>query len=258
MKKKFLIVAIAATLFTYSQNSFAIFGGGGKNPMSEILEIVKRMETNQITMKLEDIEQTLKQAQMIENQLKNMMNLEEALTTGQLAELQKNFGTLMSIQNSVKSKINDYTNFQSQFKQVFTDFKDFKNLTPDQYIDHANKLLNHSRNAMEDGLRLATGMKDTTKLSSDTMRVQSVMQAANSAVGQQQVMQAGVQMASMQVEVLTDMRTLFAESLNAQSTYVMQKVQEEKINEERFDSYLDKTEGTTTVPNSRFYKIIGK
>lgn len=240
MKKRFLIAAIAATLFTYSQSSFALFGGGGKNPMSEILEIIKRMETNQITMKLEDIEQTLKQAQMLENQLKNMMNLEEALTTGQLAELQKNFGQLMNIQNTVKSKINDYSNFQGQFKQVFTDFKDFKNLTPDQYIDHANKLLDHSRNTMEDSLKLATGMKDTSKLSSDTMRVQTVMQAANSAVGQQQVMQAGVQMASMQVEVLSEMRTLFAESLNAQSTYILKKIQEEKMAQEEAEAMRKK------------------
>lgn len=236
MKKKFLLAAIAATLFTYSQNGFALFGGGGSSGIGKLVSIVERMETNQITMKLEDIEQTLKQAQMIENQLKNMMNLDVALTTGQLGELQKNFGTLMNIQNSIKSNINDYSNFQGQFKQVFTDFKDFKNLTPEQYITHANKLLDHSRNTMEDGLRLATGMKDTSKLSSDAMRIQTVMQAANGAVGQQQVMQAGVQMASMQVEVLTDMRTLFAESLNAQSTYVMQKVQEEKMTQEEAEA----------------------
>lgn len=237
-KKNFLIYLFV--FFILNISSFALFGGGGKNPMSEILEIVKRMETNQITMKLEDIEQTLKQAQMIENQLKNMMNLDAALTTGQLAELQKNFGTLMNIQNSVKSKINDYSNFQNQFKSVFTDFTDFKNLTPDEYISHANKLLNHSRNAMEDGLRLATGMKDTSKLSSDAMRVQAIMNATNSAVGQQQVMQAGVQMASMQVEVLTDMRTLFAESLNAQSQYTMKQIQDEKLSYEHTES-LKKT-----------------
>lgn len=252
MGKKFLFYLFG--FFILNISSFALFGGGGKNPMSEILEIVKRMETNQITMKLEDIEQTLKQAQMIENQLKNMMNLDETLTTGQLAELQKNFGTLMNIQNGVKSKINDYSNFQSQFKSVFTDFTDFKNLTPDEYISHANKLLNHSRNAMEDGLRLATGMKDTSKLSSDAMRVQAIMNATNSAVGQQQVMQAGVQMASMQVEVLTDMRTLFAESLNAQAQYTMKQIQDEKLSYEHTEALNTTTD--VSGKNTNIIKIL--
>ena len=59
------------------------------------------------------------------------------------------------------------------------------------------------------------------------------MTAANSAEGQQQVLQATAAMAGHQIEVLSELKVLMAHSLKVQSAAIMEEVQKEALETER-------------------------
>lgn len=232
MKKLKVIILCIFTIF--STSTFALFGGGGSG-IGKLVGIVTKISDTQIQMQLEQIEQGLNQLEMISNQVKNMQSIDGALAASQLAGLQTAFQSMLNIQNNFTSSLNNYKDFQNSFKQVYTDFKDFKNLTPDDYIEQANKILIQTRNIAEDSLK-AAGVVNADKLNNDAQRVRALMSQTNSLQGQKAVLQAGVGMAAMQYEALTDMKILLSQSLNAQNAYVMKQVQQEQLASEEFEA----------------------
>ena len=255
MKKKFFLIAALISL-SLSTPTFSLFGGGGSSGIGKLVGIVTKISDTQIQMQLEQIQQGLNQLEMLSNQMKNMANIDGVLATSQLTGLQQAFQSMLNIQNNMTSQINNYKDFQTSFKQVYTDFKDFKNLTPDDYLFQANKILTQTRNIAEDSMKTA-GVVNADKLMNDAQRVRALMSRTNSLEGQKAVLQAGVGMAAMQYEVLTDLKLLMSQSLNAQNAYVMKQVQEEELTRQEFEA------GRGVEPNinnksSGVFKLINK
>lgn len=225
MKRK---ICLIGGFILLSISSFGLFGGGGSSGIGKLVTIVERMETNQIAMKLDQLKQ-------LEADLRNMANLGTELTTGQLQQLQNGLKFVMDTQYAVQSQINDYKNFQNQFKNVYNDFTDFKNLSPDDYILQADRLLNNTKNIMQDGMKMV-GLANPEKIGNDAQRVRAIMSAANSAEGQQQVLQATATMAGHQIEVLSELKVLMAHSLKVQSAAIMEEVQKEALYKAQEDS----------------------
>ncbi|MHD0319043.1 TrbJ/VirB5 family protein [Fusobacterium sp. THCT1E2] len=241
MKRKICLIGGFILLYI---SSFALFGGGGSSGIGKLVSIVERMETNQIAMKLDQLKQ-------LEADLRNMANLGTELTTGQLQQLQNGLKFVMDTQYAVQSQINDYKNFQNQFKNVYNDFVDFKNLSPDDYILQADRLLNNTKNIMQDGMKMV-GLANPEKIGNDAQRVRQIMTAANSAEGQQQVLQATAAMAGHQIEVLSELKVLMAHSLKVQSAAIMEEIQKEALETERVKALAN--------PNNKikqFNKTIG-
>ena len=253
MKKiKIMILCIFTIFSTYT---FSLFGGGGSG-VGKLVGIVTKISDTQIQMQMEQIQQWLNQLEMLSNQMKNMASIDGVLATSQLTGLQQAFQSMLNIQNNLTSQINNYTDFQTSFKQIYTDFKDFKNLTPDDYLAQANKILVKTKNIAEDSMRTA-GVVNADKLMNDAQRVRALMSRTNSLEGQKAVLQAGVGMAAMQYEALTDLKLLMAQSLNAQNAYVMKQVQQEELTRQEFEA------GRGVEPNiegksSGVFKLINK
>lgn len=176
-----------------------------------------------------------------------MLSIDGALAASQLMGLQNSFQTIINIQNQVSSKINDFNNFQNQFKSVYTEFESLKNLSPDQYIAQANKILAQSRNVVEDGLR-AVGIANPQQMQNDAQRVKALMSAANTIPGQKAAIQANVQMAGMSYQVLNDLKLLFSQSLATQSTAMMTEIQKEQMAREEAEALLN---GKINVDNKK-------
>ena len=254
MKKKFFLIAALISL-SLSTPTFSLFGGGGSG-VGKLVGIVTKISDTQIQMQMEQIQQGLNQLEMLSNQMKNMASIDGVLATSQLTGLQQAFQSMLNIQNNLTSQINNYTDFQTSFKQIYTDFKDFKNLTPDDYLAQANKILVKTKNIAEDSMRTA-GVVNADKLMNDAQRVRALMSRTNSLEGQKAVLQAGVGMAAMQYEALTDLKLLMAQSLNAQNAYVMKQVQQEELTRQEFEA------GRGVEPNiegksSGVFKLINK
>ena len=185
--------------------------------------------------KIEAVKQTLEQVQhnknlleQIKNDTINMASLGRELTTGQLDMLQKNIQYIINIRNQSLSEINNYKNFQQNFKNLYKDFKDFDNYTFDQQLEYSNRLLGEAKNSITDAYRILE-IGDISKISNDSQRIRTIMSAANSAEGQKAVLQATSQFAGMQIEILGEQRTLMAEGLKAQNAVMLKQIQEEAI-----------------------------
>lgn len=127
MKRKLLLLVFTVIL---SFNTVAgIFGGGGSSGIGKLVTLVTKISDTQVKMQLEQIEQGLRQLEMLQNQATNMLSIDGALAASQLMGLQNSFQTIINIQNQVSSKINDFNNFQNQFKSVYTEFESLKNLS---------------------------------------------------------------------------------------------------------------------------------
>lgn len=236
MKRK---ICLIGGFILLSVSSFALFGGGGSSGIGKLVSIVERMETNQIAMKLDQLKQ-------LEADLRNMANLGTELTTGQLQQLQNGLKFVMDTQYAIQSQINDYKNFQNQFKNIYNDFADFKNLSPDDYILQADRLLNNTKGIMEDGMRMV-GLANPEKIGNDAQRVRQIMTAANSAEGQQQVLQATATMAGHQIEVLSELKVLMAHSLKVQSAAMMEDIQKEGLNKAHEESLHNSNNETKQI-----------
>lgn len=191
-------------------------------------------QVNMLT-KIEAVKQTLEQVQhnknlleQIKNDTINMASLGRELTTGQLDMLQKNIQSIINIRNQSLSEINNYKNFQQNFKDLYKDFKDFDNYTFDQQLEYSNRLLGEAKNSITDAYRVLE-IGDVSKISNDSQRIRTIMSAANSAEGQKAVLQATSQFAGMQIEILGEQRTLMAEGLKAQNAVMLKQIQEEAI-----------------------------
>ena len=192
--------------------------------------------------KVEAVKQTLEQVQhnknlleQIKNDTINMASLGRELTTGQLDMLQKNIQSIINIRNQSLSEINNYKNFQQNFKSLYKDFKDFDNYTFDQQLENSNRLLGEAKNSITDAYRVLE-IGDVSKISNDSQRIRTIMSAANSAEGQKAVLQATSQFAGMQIEILGEQRTLMAEGLKAQNAVMLKQIQEEAIENSNIQS----------------------
>ena len=244
MKKKLFILALVAIL---SSNLVAGIFGGGSSSIGKLVTLVTKISDTQVKMQLEQIEQGLRQMEMLQNQATNMLNIDGALAVSQLMGLQNSFQSILNIQNQVKSQINDFNNFQNQFKSVYTEFESLKNLSPDQYIAQANKILAQSRNVVEDGLR-AVGIANPQQMQNDAQRVQALMSAANTVQGQKAAIQANIQMAGMSYQVLNDLKLLLSQSLATQNTAMMTEIQKEQMAREEAETLLN---GKIDVSNKK-------
>ena len=238
MKKKLFILALVTIL---SSNLVAGIFGGGSSSIGKLVTLVTKISDTQVKMQLEQIEQGLRQMEMLQNQATNMLNIDGALAASQLMGLQNSFQSILNIQNQVKSQINDFNNFQNQFKSVYTEFESLKNLSPDQYIAQANKILAQSRNVVEDGLR-AVGIANPQQMQNDAQRVQALMSAANTVQGQKAAIQANIQMALyvyLLYQVLNDLKLLLSQSLATQNTAMMTEIQKEQIAREEYNTLMN-------------------
>lgn len=103
---------------------------------------------------------------------------------------------------------------------------------------NTNDLLEEQKNTLEDSMRI-TGIGSMDKLSNDSQRVKTIMNATNSAEGQKQVLQGTSQLAAMQIEILGEQRTLMAQSLKTQNTALLKQTQEEAIENARFKKLFE-------------------
>ena len=102
---------------------------------------------------------------------------------------------------------------------------------------------------MEDGMRMV-GLANPEKIGNDAQRVRQIMTAANSAEGQQQVLQATATMVGHQIEVLSELKVLMAHSLKVQSAAMMEEVQKEALYKAHEESLSNPANELKPVRNS--------
>lgn len=249
-----MIKNIKLILYIMALLSTKIFGLTVYDPANHQENILTKLES--IKQTTEQIQQTKNQLEQIKNDTINMASLGKELTTGQLDMLQKNIQSIINIRNQSLSEINDYKNFQQNFKSLYKDFKDFDNYTFDQQLEYSNRLLGEAKNSITDAYRVLE-IGDVSKISNDSQRIRTIMSAANSAEGQKAVLQATSQFAGMQIEILGEQRTLMAEGLKAQNAVMLKQIQEEAIDNSNIEK-LKKIDPEYTNQNKKANLLNGE
>ncbi|MEG0069836.1 conjugal transfer protein TrbJ [Cetobacterium sp.] len=228
-----MIKNIKLILYIMALLSTKIFGLTVYDPANHQVNMLTKIEA--VKQTLEQVQHNKNLLEQIKNDTINMASLGRELTTGQLDMLQKNIQSIINIRNQSLSEINNYKNFQQNFKSLYKDFKDFDNYTFDQQLEYSNRLLGEAKNSITDAYRVLE-IGDVSKISNDSQRIRTIMSAANSAEGQKAVLQATSQFAGMQIEILGEQRTLMAEGLKAQNAVMLKQIQEEAIENSNIQS----------------------
>ncbi|STO28729.1 conjugal transfer protein TrbJ [Fusobacterium necrogenes] len=227
MKRKILIITLNTILYI-SSLALEVY-----DPANHQENITQRIES--VKQTLEAIKQTQNQIEQLKNDAINLASIDGILANSQLIGLQQSFQSILDIQNKAKSQINDFKNFQEQFKNIYISFEDLKNLNPEQYIYQADKILEQTRNIAEDSLR-TVGITNSQQMQNDAQRVRALMSAANTVQGQKAAIQANVQMTGMTYQVLNDMKLLLSQSLATQGTAMMKEIQKEQVAREEYNT----------------------
>ena len=223
MRKNILTLGIFILIFSTSAFGFS------SSSASKLLGLVTQIRDSNLEMQLTQLQQ-------LENQLIEMESMSGILSTNQLVQIQQGLQEIMDIQSTFESTISQYSDFQNQFKGIYNDFKDFKDLTPDEYLKKANELMNNSKKIYSDAMRMV-GISSPDKLGSDAAKIQTIMKAANTAEGQKAVLQASTQLAAHQLQTLGELRTLMGQSLQAQTAYMMEQTQKQAIYSAEVDNF---------------------
>jgi P-type conjugative transfer protein TrbJ len=234
MKKLLIIAAVTLTLnvpiFSFGEvvtctNCSTVF--------TQLLEQATNLEqlstmTNQYS---EAITQTAQQIQLVQHAIQNTMQLPQAMR----GELAGQMTQLANLTNQLRTQRGDYTALAQVFNQLFPAQSTFSNLTAastaeeinaanQQYRQHQDKW-----SASVDEASLATYQLTGRQLQdlSDAGTLETYVQSLlDSPDGQMKAMQAGNQLAALQLQEQRELRELVATS--SQSTLASQMKAEKK------------------------------
>jgi len=239
MKKLLIIATVTLTLnvpiFSFGEvvtctNCSTVF--------TQLLEQATNLEqlstmTNQYS---EAITQTAQQIQLVQHAIQNTMQLPQAMR----GELAGQMTQLANLTNQLRTQRGDYTALAQVFNQLFPAQSTFSNLTaastPEE-IDAANQQYRQHQDkwsASVDEASLATYQLTGRQLQdlSDAGTLETYVQSLlDSPDGQMKAMQAGNQLAALQLQEQRELRELVATS--SQSTLASQMKAEKKDQLER-------------------------
>lgn len=194
--------------------------------------------------KLNILEQIDNQIRGLENQAKSLVNqakqLEKfdlSLSMGSIQNLRNNLQRIIALQNSTQSTINNYTDLQSKFMELYPDYTDDSYLKASDYSRKAEELSKEINDVTYDAMK-SLEIISPEKYNNDTEKIDAIMDTAKDAVGQLQAIQAVVQLSAGTSQQLMELKYLIGQSLKLQSTYIVNENQEKIINQQNENSNL--------------------
>ncbi|WP_301233382.1 P-type conjugative transfer protein TrbJ [Pandoraea cepalis] len=174
-------------------------------------------EPTQLLNNLELLQANIQQAQQVANQLRNLTTLPQMVWGQAQADLQQ----LTGIVNVGQTISYAATNVDQVFRQQYPGYGKITNF-PQSYAQWGTNTLDNLRSALN-----VAGLQ-SSQFASERAALQSIQSMANNPTGQLQAVQAGVSIASMQVDQLQKLRQLMMTQMQAQNTYLATKTQTEQ------------------------------
>ncbi|TDQ37771.1 P-type conjugative transfer protein TrbJ [Tepidicella xavieri] len=234
MKKTIIAAIVSASLVAAVPPSFAgsVAGFGGA---TEITQLANNVEL--VNLYLQQVQSYATQLQQYQNMIQNTLNIPAQVWGAVEADL-------MSVANIVKqgqALAYSATNIASQFENTFKGFTftgtDFKK----EYRDLSRKTLDTLKGAL-----MAANMQ-SDQFANEEMTLKQLRTMSQSATGQMQAIQVGVQIAEQQVQQLQKLRQLMMAQLSQQNTYLAAQEQKEATRKVAADRAFDVGDPTTNT-----------
>lgn len=238
MKKRVVLKAMVSTLVTGMGLSkvSAVHAGsiGGFGGATEITQILNNSELlMQSAQMYEQVQQTIMQVQMAQQQLRNLINAPQMIWGAVKGELQQ-LTRLVSEGRALGYALGhiDET-FKSQFKGYVNQVKG--DLSRD-YKGQSREWIQTTLDSLKSALKTA-GMQ-SEQFATEQSAMETIQSIASSAPGALQAAQAGVMVASQQVQQLQKLRQLFMSQMQAQNSYLAKQEQQQANDRSTMDSHF--------------------
>ena len=221
MMKFILVFFITISSLTYS---FTVY-----DPINYAVNLENKLNIlEQIDNQIRSLEN---QAKSLVNQAKQLQNFDLSLSMGSIQNLRNNLQRIIALQNNTQSAINDYTDLQNKFTELYPDYTDNSYLTPSDYSRKARELSEEINDVTYDAMK-SLEIISPEKYNNDTEKIDAIMDKAKDAEGQLQAIQAVVQLSAGTTQQLMELKYLIGQSLKLQSTYFVNRNQEEIRNQQ--------------------------
>ena len=194
------------------------------DPINYAVNLENKLNTlEQIDNQIRGLEN---QAKSLVNQAKQLQKFDLSLSMGSIQNLRNNLQKIIALQNNTQSTINYYTDLQTKFVELYPDYTDDSFLTASDYSRKAKELSKEINNVTYDAMK-SLEIISPEKYNNDTERIDAIMDTAKDAEGQLQAIQAVVQLSAGTAQQLMELKYLTGQSLKLQSTYIVNRNQEE-------------------------------
>lgn len=234
MKKTIIAAIVSASLVAAVPPSFAgsVAGFGGA---TEVTQLANNVEL--VNLYLQQVQSYATQLQQYQNMIQNTLNI-PAQVWGAIE------GDLMGVASVVQqgqALAYSAANIASQFENTFKGFTftgtDFKK----EYRDLTRKTLDTLKGT------LSAANLQSQQFATEEMIMRQLRAMSQSATGQMQAIQVGVQIAEQQVQQLQKLRQLMMAQLSQQNTYLAAQEQKEATRKVAADRAFDVGDPTTNT-----------
>ena len=206
MKKTKIFILGLMTLI--STSTFALFGGGGGASTAVLLKILAvetASKSEHIKNTLEAIEQTKKLATQVEYDIRNAMQLGKDIASGNEYAIQDLIHKTLNYQETAQSIMYEQDKMLAQMESIFKTADSLKGMDITQLNSQLKKVKDQSQYAVYDAM---TNAGFSATLNQDKQNITRLVNSANSAQGQLQVLQAISNLLGEQNAILLKMGTL--------------------------------------------------
>ncbi|MDQ9557286.1 P-type conjugative transfer protein TrbJ, partial [Serratia marcescens] len=177
---------------------------------------------------LNTAQQLQTQIQQYDNMIKQGMSLPSRMFNTITGDLQR----VASVYNSAQSLGRNISNLDEQFRQQFKGYDSYlnsigqgQNNMPQRYRDWAQSGFDNARTAMQ-----AAGV-NTSTFEDENAMLDQLVSRSQSAVGRQQAIQAGNEIAAQNVQQLQKLRDLVATQITLQGNYMAQQNERQSVSD---------------------------
>lgn len=256
MKKTKIFILGLMTLI--STSAFALFGGGGGSSTAVLLKILAvetASKSEHIKNTIEAIEQTKKLATQVEYDIKNAMQLGKDIANGNEYAIQDLIHKTLNYQETAQSIMYEQDKMLAQMENIFKTADSLKGMDITQLNSQLKKVKDQSQYAVYDAM---TNAGFSATLNQDKQNITRLVNSANSAQGQLQVLQAISNLLGEQNAILLKMGTLMETQTKSVAIAQGATNTEEAIDKKSQEEYQDKEDKAIEKELKEFKKAGAK
>lgn len=215
--------SLGVSLYMAPAPAYAIYCSNCSTFYQQMYEYAEAVNTQ-----LNTAQQLQTQIQQYDNMIKQGMSLPSRMFNTITGDLQR----VASVYNSAQSLGRNISNLDEQFRQQFKGYDSYLNLIgqgqnnmPQRYRDWAQSGFDNARTAMQ-----AAGV-NTSTFEDENAMLDQLVSRSQSAVGRQQAIQAGNEIAAQNVQQLQKLRDLVATQITLQGNYMAQQNERQSVSD---------------------------
>lgn len=190
-----------------------------------------------LATKLQLIKSYEKQLEQIQHELANLAKLDDMQLSASLSKLQELIGTINTIREETNAVCTDYRTAMQELDELRPDYRSWNGVAGEEYARQVDRLREAWERSVEQAL-LTQGIVSPDEIKKTGDAVARILQASQNAEGAVGVTQAANQMLALQIEQLTKMQAIMADSMRTQDLFFQRQIDAEKAAEKRKEEFM--------------------